>query len=54
MHLVHIRNLLLCCQMPGVGLVHGGLSEYNVLIDDYDPVIIELPQLVDAAANYQD
>jgi RIO kinase 1 len=33
------------------GLVHGDLSEFNVLVDDYGPVIIDLPQAVDAAAN---
>ncbi|MCK4705559.1 MAG: serine protein kinase RIO, partial [Gammaproteobacteria bacterium] len=30
---------------------HGDLSEFNVLVDDYGPVIIDLPQAVDAAAN---
>lgn len=33
------------------GLVHGDLSEFNVLVDDDGPVIIDLPQVVDAAAN---
>ena len=33
------------------GLIHGDLSEFNVLVDDYGPVIIDLPQVVDAAAN---
>ncbi|MDD5580261.1 MAG: serine protein kinase RIO [Methylobacter sp.] len=33
------------------GLVHGDLSEYNILIDANGPVIIDLPQAVDAAAN---
>jgi RIO kinase 1 len=33
------------------GLVHGDLSEYNVLVDADGPVIIDLPQAVDAAAN---
>ncbi|MGZ8904051.1 MAG: RIO1 family regulatory kinase/ATPase domain-containing protein, partial [Methylobacter sp.] len=33
------------------GLVHGDLSEYNILVDAYGPVIIDLPQAVDAAAN---
>jgi RIO kinase 1 len=37
--------------MLGVGLVHGDLSEFNVLVDSYGPVIIDLPQAVDAAAN---
>jgi RIO kinase 1 len=34
-----------------VGVVHGDLSEFNVLVDEYGPVIIDLPQAVDAAAN---
>ena len=33
------------------GIVHGDLSEFNVLVDEYGPVIIDLPQAVDAAAN---
>ena len=38
-------------RMLCVGLVHGDLSEFNVLVDEYGPVIIDLPQAVDAAAN---
>lgn len=38
-------------RMLCVGLVHGDLSEFNVLVDDYGPVIIDLPQAVDASAN---
>ena len=33
------------------GIVHGDLSEFNVLVDGYGPVIIDLPQAVDAAGN---
>jgi RIO kinase 1 len=33
------------------GLIHGDLSEFNVLVDEYGPVIIDLPQAVNAAAN---
>lgn len=33
------------------GLVHGDLSEYNVLLGTDGPVIIDLPQAVDAAGN---
>jgi len=38
--------LMLC-----TGLVHGDLSEFNVLLTPTGPVIIDLPQAVDAAAN---
>jgi RIO kinase 1 len=38
-------------RMLCVGLVHGDLSEFNVLIDPDGPVIIDLPQAVDAAGN---
>lgn len=38
-------------RMLCVGLVHGDLSEFNVLVDEQGPVIIDLPQAVDAAAN---
>ena len=33
------------------GLVHGDLSEYNVLVGAEGPVIIDLPQVVSAAGN---
>ncbi|MEY4588429.1 MAG: hypothetical protein RL497_505 [Pseudomonadota bacterium] len=38
-------------KMLCAGLVHGDLSEFNVLVDAYGPVIIDLPQAVDAARN---
>ncbi|MBE7215636.1 serine protein kinase RIO [Shewanella benthica] len=38
-------------RMLCVGLIHGDLSEFNVLLDSNGPVIIDLPQAVDAAAN---
>lgn len=38
-------------RMLCVGLVHGDLSEFNVLVDAGGPEIIDLPQAVDAAAN---
>jgi len=43
-----IRNIV---RMLCAGLVHGDLSEFNVLMDAQGPVIIDLPQAVDAAAN---
>lgn len=38
-------------RMLCAGIVHGDLSEFNVLVDDYGPVIIDLPQAVNPAAN---
>ncbi|MBI9091126.1 MAG: serine protein kinase RIO [Desulfobacterium sp.] len=38
-------------RMLCAGLVHGDLSEFNVLLDPLGPVIIDLPQAVDATAN---
>lgn len=38
-------------RMLCVGLIHGDLSEFNVLVDEVGPVIIDLPQAVDASAN---
>ena len=40
-------------RMLCVGIVHGDLSEYNVLVDSTGPVVIDLPQAIDAAANNQ-
>jgi len=38
-------------RMLCVGLIHGDLSEYNVLVAPEGPVIIDLPQVVSAAGN---
>jgi RIO kinase 1 len=38
-------------RMLCAGLIHGDLSEFNVLLDVDGPVIIDLPQAVDAAGN---
>ncbi|WP_299196947.1 PA4780 family RIO1-like protein kinase [uncultured Amphritea sp.] len=44
--MMHYVKLMLC-----EGIVHGDLSEFNVLVDEYGPVVIDLPQAVDASAN---
>ena len=38
-------------KMLCIGLIHGDLSEYNVLVAPDGPVIIDLPQVVSAAGN---
>jgi RIO kinase 1 len=38
-------------RMLAAGLIHGDLSEFNVLLDVNGPVIIDLPQAVNAAGN---
>ena len=38
-------------RMLCIGLIHGDLSEFNVLVDPDGPVIIDLPQAVNAAGN---
>lgn len=38
-------------RMLCAGIIHGDLSEYNVLVGADGPVIIDLPQAVDAAGN---
>jgi RIO kinase 1 len=47
-HAVVMQDVI---RMLCVGLIHGDLSEFNVLVDENGPVIIDLPQAVDAAAN---
>src|SRR4029077_3720325 len=38
-------------RMLNIGLIHGDLSEFNVLVGSDGPVIIDLPQAVNAAGN---
>ena len=45
-HLIKEVVRMLCA-----GIVHGDLSEFNILVDANGPVIIDLPQAVDASAN---
>ena len=47
-HLSLVREVV---RMLCAGIVHGDLSEFNVLVDSQGPVIIDLPQAVDAAGN---
>ena len=47
----HATMMNYVVRMLCAGLVHGDLSEFNVLVDAYGPVIIDRPQAVDAAAN---
>lgn len=37
---------MLCC-----GLIHGDLSEYNILVGPEGPVLIDFPQVINAAGN---
>lgn len=47
----HQLVMIYIMRMLCAGIVHGDLSEFNVLVDQYGPVIIDLPQAVDASAN---
>jgi len=47
----HAMVMQYVMRMLCVGIVHGDLSEFNVLVDEIGPVIIDLPQAVDAAGN---
>jgi RIO kinase 1 len=47
-HQILIRQVV---RMLCAGLIHGDLSEFNVLVGADGPVIIDLPQAVNAASN---
>lgn len=47
----HATVMQFVIRMLCAGIIHGDLSEFNILVDEYGPVIIDLPQAVDAAAN---
>jgi len=48
---LHRRLIGEVVRMLSAGVVHGDLSEFNILLGDDGPVIIDLPQAVDAAGN---
>ena len=48
---LHGRLIREVVRMLCAGVVHGDLSEYNILVGSDGPVIIDLPQAVDAAGN---
>jgi RIO kinase 1 len=39
------------CTLAGLGLAHGDLSAYNLLVHDGRLIMIDLPQVVDVIAN---
>ncbi|MDB5049637.1 MAG: family serine kinase [Fibrobacteres bacterium] len=47
-HQILIRQIV---RMLASGIIHGDLSEFNVLVDAGGPVIIDLPQAVNAGGN---
>ncbi|MFT7289048.1 MAG: RIO kinase 1 [Halieaceae bacterium] len=47
----HAVVMVYVMRMLCTGLIHGDLSEFNVLVDESGPVIIDLPQAVEAASN---
>ena len=47
----HATVMIYVLRMLCVGLVHGDLSEFNVLQDATGPVIIDFPQVVNASGN---
>jgi RIO kinase 1 len=47
-HMALLRQVVL---MLCAGVIHGDLSEYNILVDADGPVIIDLPQAIDAAGS---
>ncbi|GAB4120529.1 MAG: RIO1 protein [Wenzhouxiangellaceae bacterium] len=47
----HAQLIREVVRMLAAGLIHGDLSEFNILVDEQGPVIIDLPQAVNASAN---
>lgn len=38
-------------RMLCVGIIHGDLSEFNILVNETGPIVIDLPQAINASAN---
>jgi RIO kinase 1 len=51
LHLLWREMLAVLAQLAALGITHGDLSAYNVLVAQGKPVLIDLPQAVDLAAN---
>ena len=47
----HHTLMMQVVRMLCAGVIHADLSEFNVLLSGHGPVIIDLPQAVDAAGN---
>jgi RIO kinase 1 len=47
----HALLLVQVVRMLCAGVMHGDLSEFNILLGEDGPVIIDLPQAIDAAGN---
>ena len=48
---IYDRVLREVVRMLAVGVVHGDLSDFNVLVSGDEPIIIDFPQSVDTASN---
>ncbi|MBK8324297.1 MAG: serine protein kinase RIO [Betaproteobacteria bacterium] len=49
---LHDRLIREVVRMLCAGVVHGDLSDFNILVGADGPVVIDLPQAVDAAGNH--
>jgi RIO kinase 1 len=47
-HAILLRDVV---RMLCLGMIHGDLSEYNVLVTEEGPVLIDFPQVVSASGN---
>jgi len=47
----HLEIMRYIVRMLNIGIIHGDLSEFNVLVNEHGPIIIDLPQAVNASGN---